>query len=282
MHPACDDARPAMFPRTPDDPPLINVSAMPSRLAGSMGSGWDGALVVEVTAAPGGEVRQEHEFLVNVLGALEADFHAGHPAGPLVGDSLVVALLAHLDGMKAAPAVPRRGALARRIHRPRRHRGEPPASIEARGARGCGRRQRPAARGHLRGGDGLSAAPVRPAPQGGAGEAAHGHSGAVPGPGRARGGVQAPGPVLPGVPSVRGHVASRVPPAVTVRAAAEGAPARCELGPGAQRRRAGRQAAPRGSPSGPLGGASLPARRPEAAVNRRRWPAPARGRFRSC
>lgn len=198
MNPECDNSRAAMFPRTLDNPPLINVSAMPSRLAGSMGSGWDGALVVEVTAAPGGEVRQEHEFLVierrltplslrpiggrggwrthgpgawmnmpgeridaewrsatewqyllitparaeailgrpwhqsglvrwsdqrtdlpfaqNVLAALVADFHAGHPAGPLVGDSLLVALLAHLDGMKAAPAVPRRGALARRIH----------------------------------------------------------------------------------------------------------------------------------------------------------------------
>lgn len=191
---------PEIFARGLEDPPLVNVSAAPSRLAGSVGSGWDGALLVEVTTAPGGEVRQQHEFLAverrvtplterpvggrggwrthgpgswlnlpgerveaewrgatdcqylfitparvesvlgrswersdlgrwsdhaaelpfadSILAALAADHHASHPAGPLVGDALVVALLAHLDAR--APASPsRRGAHARRVHRVR-------------------------------------------------------------------------------------------------------------------------------------------------------------------
>lgn len=176
-------------------PPAFNVSAQPSHVAWSSGSGWDGAAYVQVTTARHGEADHAHELLAieqrlsplrsrpiggpggwttrgpgatlslpgdrtqgewqgetrwqylfvtperaeavleepwdrtglvgwnrpaldipfaeDLLAALACDRDAGHPAGPLVGDALVVALLSHL-GARTVPA-PGARALGRRV-----------------------------------------------------------------------------------------------------------------------------------------------------------------------
>lgn len=192
----CDDARSAMSTPAPlAGPPAYNVSVQPSRLAFSAGSGWDGAMYVQVTTARHGEVDHAHGLLViehrlsplrsrpvggpggwstrgpgatlslpgdrtqgewqgetrwqylfvtperaeavleepwdrtalvgwnrpaldipfaeELLAALACDRDAGYPAGPLVGDALVVALLSHL-GARTVPA-PGARMLGRRV-----------------------------------------------------------------------------------------------------------------------------------------------------------------------
>lgn len=55
------------------------------------------------------------QFASSVLSAMKQDVDTGHPAGPLTGDSLVVALLAYLDGRGAAASSPGPDALGRRL-----------------------------------------------------------------------------------------------------------------------------------------------------------------------
>lgn len=176
---------------------LFRVSVPPARCVTSLGSGWDGALLVDVTTAPAGGYHQDHELLVvqrwssplclqddgsadgwttlrpgamlrfpgdgqhgrwrgtsacqllfvtparvaavlgtgweesgllrwreptfgpsfvgEVLSALARDVEDGYPAGPVTGDTLVVALLSHLDRRGAAPGSPGPRALGRRV-----------------------------------------------------------------------------------------------------------------------------------------------------------------------
>lgn len=195
-------ARPAAPAGRPSDllerpPSLFKVSAPPPRWVASVGSGWDGALLADLTTAHAGAFHQDHQLVVvqrwatplcvrsaethwswttcppavslrlpgdaqhgrwrgatecqllfltptrveavlgipwdrsglarwrepslelpfvgEVLSALARDMEDGYPAGPLTGDALVVALLAHLDrrGAGAAPRGPR--TLGRRL-----------------------------------------------------------------------------------------------------------------------------------------------------------------------
>lgn len=180
---------------------LFKVSAPPSTLVGSAGSGWDGAFFAEATSAPAGEVFQDHEVVViqrwltalrtrptsrpgdwvthapgvrvrlpgdseygewrgtlrlqllfvtperveavlgrpwdrtglarwpdprlelpfvgDVLSAMRQDVDAGHPAGPLTGDALLVALLSYLDSRGVTRPSPPPGAMGRRMERVR-------------------------------------------------------------------------------------------------------------------------------------------------------------------
>jgi AraC-like DNA-binding protein len=58
-------------------------------------------------------------FVEHVVSALMLDMEAGHPAGPLTGDALLVALLLHLDAAPAGVGAPAPRALGRSLDRVR-------------------------------------------------------------------------------------------------------------------------------------------------------------------
>jgi AraC family transcriptional regulator len=86
----------------------------PERVEAVLGTPWDRSGLARWR-----EPRHALPFVESVMAAMMADLEAGHPAGPLVGDSLLVSLLTHLHG--AVPAAPRRGALGRRVERVREY-----------------------------------------------------------------------------------------------------------------------------------------------------------------
>lgn len=88
----------------------------PERVEASLGVRW------EDTGLTGWrDPRCQLPFVDHVLAAMMQDLEAGYPAGPLVGESLLIALLSHLDGRGSAPRVPGRGALGRRLDAVRDH-----------------------------------------------------------------------------------------------------------------------------------------------------------------
>lgn len=86
----------------------------PERVEAVLGTTWDRSGLARWR-----EPRHALPFVESVMSAMMADVEAGHPAGPLVGDSLLVSLLTHLNG--AAPPSPRPGILGRRIDRVREY-----------------------------------------------------------------------------------------------------------------------------------------------------------------
>jgi AraC family transcriptional regulator len=86
----------------------------PERVEAVLGTAWDRSGLARWR-----EPRHALPFVDSVVAAMMADLEAGHPAGPLVGDSLLVSLLTHLHG--AVPPKARRGALGRRIERVREY-----------------------------------------------------------------------------------------------------------------------------------------------------------------
>lgn len=96
---------------------LYNVSVMPRFLLDSSRVGWQGAYFTEIEGAPAGTVDHGHERYCiqrslqvearnrlpggswcEVPAGFQADLAQGSPAGPLVGDSLIAAVLAQLAG----------------------------------------------------------------------------------------------------------------------------------------------------------------------------------------
>ncbi len=86
----------------------------PERVEAVLGTTWDRSGLVRWR-----EPRHALPFVESVMAAMMADMEAGHPAGPLVGDSLLVSLLTHLHG--AVPPAPQRGAIGLRIERVREY-----------------------------------------------------------------------------------------------------------------------------------------------------------------
>jgi AraC family transcriptional regulator len=82
----------------------------PERVEDVLGKRWDRSGLVRWR-----DPELEQPFAEDVLSALQRDCEAGHPAGPLAGDALVVALLSHLDGRGAADAPPPRRTFERRV-----------------------------------------------------------------------------------------------------------------------------------------------------------------------
>jgi AraC family transcriptional regulator len=82
----------------------------PERVEGVLGRPWDATGLTRWR-----DRRHELPFVDHVLAMMMTDLEVGHPAGPLTGDALLVALLSYLDGRGAAPPAPRPGALGRRL-----------------------------------------------------------------------------------------------------------------------------------------------------------------------
>lgn len=80
----------------------------PERVEAVLGRSWERTGLTRWR-----EARYQLPFVDHVILALTQDMERGYPAGPLVGDSLLIALLSRLDG--SPPASPRPGALGRRL-----------------------------------------------------------------------------------------------------------------------------------------------------------------------
>lgn len=91
-------------------PRVQSVFVAPERVEAVLGAPWEGSGLTRWR-----DPRHASPFVDHVVSALMQDMEAGHPAGPITGDSLLVALLLHLDAAGTAAASPRRGALGRRL-----------------------------------------------------------------------------------------------------------------------------------------------------------------------
>jgi AraC-like DNA-binding protein len=82
----------------------------PERVEAVLGKPWEASGLTRWC-----DERHSLPFVEHVVSAMMDDIEAGHPAGPITGDALVVALLLHLDGAGATAPAPGRGALGRRL-----------------------------------------------------------------------------------------------------------------------------------------------------------------------
>jgi AraC-like DNA-binding protein len=101
------DAQPGSW-RGPTDLELLFVT--PARIEAVLGGPWERSGLQRWR-----EPTRELPLVGEVLSAMAQDVEEGHPAGPLTGDALVIALLTHLDGRGNAPRSPGPRALGRRL-----------------------------------------------------------------------------------------------------------------------------------------------------------------------
>lgn len=88
----------------------------PERVEAVLGKRWEDTGLAQLR-----DPRHPLPFVEHVLAAMMEDVESGHPSGPLVGESLLVALLSHLDARGSALSPPKRGALGRRLDAVRDH-----------------------------------------------------------------------------------------------------------------------------------------------------------------